>query len=46
MLDESVLARRLVRGGELLVAESLVIGNVIDHPMADSGVEPSATVQN
>src|SRR6476620_10567096 len=39
MLDASVLARRLVRGGELLVAESLVIGDVIDHPMADSGVE-------
>jgi hypothetical protein len=39
MLDASVLALGLIRGGELLVAESLVIGNVIDHPMTDSGGE-------
>jgi len=39
MFDASVLAQGEVRGGELLVAESLVIGNVIDHSMTDNGVE-------
>jgi len=31
MLDAGILASSLVRGGELLVAESFVVGNIIDH---------------
>ena len=38
MLDASVIALSLVGRGELLIAEALIIGNLIDHPKADSGV--------
>jgi len=39
MLDASVLALGQVRSGKFLIAESRIVGNVIDHSTADRGVE-------